>query len=167
MGDGRNLVSFTYVDNYAHGLILGHAALYDGSPALGNYYLVTDGAPQNFWHVMDRSVTRMGGVSLQDKLKVPRVLMLAVAYLLKAVALVTGRQFRINPFTVRMLTIDRYFDISDAVRDLKYAPLIDFDRAYDRTLNWFQLHDAFWRACAEATSQGKAPSFAEVGKKGL
>ena len=32
-GDGENLVSVCYVDNYCHGLILGERALYPGSPA--------------------------------------------------------------------------------------------------------------------------------------
>ena len=36
-------VSFTYVDNYCHGLILGYDALYPNSPALGKFYVVTDG----------------------------------------------------------------------------------------------------------------------------
>jgi len=157
-GSGRNLVSFTYVDNYAHGLILGHAALRDGSPALGNFYLVTDGPPQNFWHTLDRAITRSGGASLQDKTKVPRFVLFAIAYVLKAVTALTGVQFRLNPFNVRMLTIDRYFDVSDAVRDLGYAPIVDFERAWDRTVNWFSLHEPFWRACAAATSQGNAPS---------
>ncbi|CAN0461368.1 unnamed protein product, partial [Scytosiphon promiscuus] len=42
-GNGMNKVSFTYLDNYCHGLILGYDALYKGSPALGKFYIVTDG----------------------------------------------------------------------------------------------------------------------------
>ncbi|KNC69691.1 hypothetical protein SARC_17794, partial [Sphaeroforma arctica JP610] len=42
---GTNAVSFTHVDNYCHGLILGYDALYKGSHALGKYYVVTDGEP--------------------------------------------------------------------------------------------------------------------------
>ena len=40
-GDGENLVSVCYVDNYCHGLILGERALYPGSPALRNFYICT------------------------------------------------------------------------------------------------------------------------------
>ena len=34
------------MDNYCHGLILGYDALYKGSPALGSFYIVTDGGFQ-------------------------------------------------------------------------------------------------------------------------
>ncbi len=42
-GKGTNRISYTHVDNYAHGLILGEQALYPGSPALGGFYIVADG----------------------------------------------------------------------------------------------------------------------------
>ena len=32
---------------------MGEAALYPGSPALGQFYIATDGAPQDFWKVVD------------------------------------------------------------------------------------------------------------------
>ena len=38
-GSGNNQISFCHVDNYCHGLMLGAAALYPGSPALGEYLL--------------------------------------------------------------------------------------------------------------------------------
>ena len=39
-GNGKNRICFSHVDNYCHGLILGYPALYAGSPALGNFYIV-------------------------------------------------------------------------------------------------------------------------------
>ena len=45
-GDGKNVISFCHVDNYCHGLILGAEALYPNSPALGKFYIVTDGPSQ-------------------------------------------------------------------------------------------------------------------------
>ncbi len=38
-----NLIYLNVVDNYCHGLILAERALYRGSPALGRFYIVTDG----------------------------------------------------------------------------------------------------------------------------
>jgi hypothetical protein len=43
-GNGRNRICFSHVDNYAHGLIIGERALTPGSPALGKFYIVTDGS---------------------------------------------------------------------------------------------------------------------------
>jgi nucleoside-diphosphate-sugar epimerase len=47
-GDGKNRICFSHVDNYCHGLIIGERALYKGSPALGNFYIVTDGDTHPF-----------------------------------------------------------------------------------------------------------------------
>lgn len=42
-GYGYNRVCYTHVDNYAHALIISERALYPDSPALGKFYIVTDG----------------------------------------------------------------------------------------------------------------------------
>ena len=41
-GAGKNRICFTHNDNYCHGLILAERELYDGSPALGKFYIITD-----------------------------------------------------------------------------------------------------------------------------
>ncbi|MBD5001400.1 hypothetical protein GUF49_07565, partial [Xanthomonas citri pv. citri] len=63
-GKGKNMVSFTHVDNYAHGLILGSEKLVPGSPILGKFYVVTDGPEQNFWRVIDEACIAHGHASL-------------------------------------------------------------------------------------------------------
>ena len=42
-GPGTNRICFTHIDNYAHGLIIAERALRKRSPALGKFYIVTDG----------------------------------------------------------------------------------------------------------------------------
>ena len=37
---GENRICFTYIDNYAHGLIIAEKALYPGSAALGRAEIV-------------------------------------------------------------------------------------------------------------------------------
>ena len=151
MGNGNNLVSMSHVDNYSHGLILAHAALYKGSPVLGKFYLVTDGKPVKMWDVFDRIVVRQGQKSVYQKFKVPLFVCYAVAYLGSFVSYFTGWRFKLTPFNVTMLTIDRWFDISDAERDLKYKPLKTFDQGWEETMQWFDKNTAFWKACAAAT----------------
>ncbi len=60
IGDGKNKISMTHVDNYCHGLILGEKALYPGSPALGNFYIVTDKEPQYLWQALDQAFVYLG-----------------------------------------------------------------------------------------------------------
>jgi nucleoside-diphosphate-sugar epimerase len=150
-GDGENLISFCHVDNYCHGLILGYEALYEGSPALGKYYVVTDGKPVKIWHVLDECFVALGIASLFSKFKIPTWLIMGLAYLAvwlgNLFATVTGtpkhvvnHRIKLNPFAVKMMFINRYFDISGAKRDLQYEPLIEFNQGWKQTIEWFKLN---------------------------
>ncbi|CAM9764477.1 unnamed protein product, partial [Phaeothamnion confervicola] len=94
-GNGQNRVAFTHVDNYCHGLMLGHDALYKGSPALGQFYIVTDGDFQLFWRVLDQAAVSMGFASMWTKFKLPYMLMMAVAYIFVVVGLILGRKMKV------------------------------------------------------------------------
>src|SRR5690606_18400618 len=130
-GDGKNRVSFTHVDNYCHGLILGAEALYPGSPALGQFYIVTDPGAHLLWDAFDRAAIGVGLPSIKGRRAVPVSVMFAVASatvgIARITAKVTGRPFsqvmrrlKLTPFSVKMLTIDRYFSCHRAERDLGY-----------------------------------------------
>ena len=148
-GDGKNKISMTHVDNYCHGLILGAEALRPGSDALGKFYVVTDKEPQLLWEALDRAVTGVGMPSLHSKRSLPPWLMLGVARATMAVGQViaktTGtpyphvmRRLKLNTFAVKMLLIDRWFDISRAERDLEYVPLYSFDDGWAQTIAYFR-----------------------------
>ena len=73
-GKGFNRICFTHVDNYCHGLIIAERALKKNSPALGKFYITTDGRthPNDeqyliFWKELDKAVVGMGFTSLWDK----------------------------------------------------------------------------------------------------
>ncbi|CAM9896702.1 unnamed protein product [Sphacelaria rigidula] len=138
-GNGKNKVSFTYIDNYCHGLILGFDSLYKGSPALGKFYIVTDGGWQQFfWGVVNSAGVAMGFKDLNTKVHLPALMMLAVGYICNVIGWVLGRKLRVSPFTVKMLTIHRWFDISAAERDLGYKPIVKFEEGFPKTLEWLK-----------------------------
>ena len=144
-GNGRNRICFSHVDNYAHGLILGYPALYKGSPALGNFYIVTDGSthpdPRGcvpFWSALEETILFMGFPSIWAKFKLPYVLMMTIAYVCSAVGWLLGIKIKLNPFSVKMLTMHRWFDISAAEKDLKYKPVIGFKEGWAGTMVWFK-----------------------------
>lgn len=150
-GPGHNKISWCHVDNYAHGLILGAEALYPDSPALGKFYIVTDGPPHEFWKALDLAVVAMGFQSLWSKMHLPVWLMMSLAtvvvFLGNIYATLTNTpkhvvnyHLKLNPFAVKMLVINRYFDISAAERDLKYTPLITFERGWAETIEWYRLN---------------------------
>lgn len=161
-GKGDNMISFCHVDNYCHGLILGGEALYPGSPALGKFYIVTDGAPQKFWSVLNDVIVYLGFTSLHSKFHLPVWFMLPLAYLVlymgNVYAALTGTpkhvvnyHLKLNPFAVKMLIIHRYFNISAAQHDLQYAPVISFEKGWEETKVWFKEH---WLPEFEARKKG-------------
>lgn len=144
-GNGHNRICFSHVDNYCHGLILGEPALYPGSPALGKFYIVTDGATHpdprgcvDFWVALDEIVIAMGFQSLFSKFKLPKWFMMGLAYICSIVGWILGMKIKLNPFAVLMLTMHRWFDISAAERDLKYHPIIPFKEGWKQTGMWFR-----------------------------
>mmetsp|Transcript_953 Transcript_953/g.1511 ORF Transcript_953/g.1511 Transcript_953/m.1511 type:complete len:364 (-) Transcript_953:428-1519(-) len=150
-GKGENNVSFTHVDNYCHGLIIAVDKLYVGSPILGKFYIVTDGGKVNFWRAIDEAGMELGYKSLFDKFHLPLWFMMSIAYFLKMISICTGIKFRITPFTVKMLTIHRWFDISAAEKDLGYKPLITFKEGWKQTVAWYSANDSWWKSRASAT----------------
>lgn len=136
-GTGKNMCSFTHVDNYCHGLIIAERALTPGSPACGGFYIVTDGAPQPFWPSVDRALQAVGCRSVFAKARLPSWFILPLAYLVACVGALMGRKLKLNPFAARMLMIHRWFNIDSAKRDLGYEPLIDFEKGWADTCTWF------------------------------
>merc|ERR1712046_572499 len=146
-GNGRNRICFSHVDNYAHGFILGSTALYKDSPALGKFYIVTDGSTHDdprgccdFWVALDRMITAMGFVSIWSKFKLPRLLLLFIAHICDTIGMILGIRIKLNPFAVKVLTMHRWFDISAAEQDLKYLPVIPFDEGWSSTAEWFKAN---------------------------
>jgi nucleoside-diphosphate-sugar epimerase len=144
-GKGDNRICFTHVDNYAHGLIVAERALRKGSAALGKFYIVTDGDTHphaegylKFWDVLEEAALAMGFASVRAKVHLPLWLMFLLGYLCDAIGYVLGITLKLNAFSVRMMTMHRWFNISAAVNDLDYAPIIAYDDGWADTLAWFR-----------------------------
>lgn len=140
-GKGGWKISLCHVDNYAHGLLCGADALVAHSPALGQFYIVTDGPPpQDLWVRINEAGMAMGFVDLRTKLHLPVWFMYIVATLANVAGFLLHRKFKLNYFSLRMITMHRYFDITNAQRDLQYQPIKTFEQAWPETLEWFRLH---------------------------
>eukprot|EP00291_Cryptomonas_curvata_P004460 CAMPEP_0172185816 /NCGR_PEP_ID=MMETSP1050-20130122/20385_1 /TAXON_ID=233186 /ORGANISM="Cryptomonas curvata, Strain CCAP979/52" /LENGTH=320 /DNA_ID=CAMNT_0012859855 /DNA_START=1 /DNA_END=960 /DNA_ORIENTATION=- len=144
-GGGRNVISWTHVDNYCHALIIAERKLFPGSPCLGQFYVVTDLEPQPFWAKIDEAALYMGYPSVAKKAHLPYWLLMGVAYcvgclawVLDALRIAPAHKVldfcKVNTFTVTMMTIHRYFNISKARKELGYEPLLSFNDGWAQTL---------------------------------
>mmetsp|Transcript_17285 Transcript_17285/g.36248 ORF Transcript_17285/g.36248 Transcript_17285/m.36248 type:complete len:426 (-) Transcript_17285:184-1461(-) len=144
-GEGYNRICFTHVDNYCHGLIIAEKSLYPNSPALGKFYIVTDGKTHPngeqyliFWKILDEAVQAMGLKSLWEKAHLPKALLMFVAGICEFVGKLFNITFKLNKFNVIVLTMHRWFDIKAAEEDLKFAPIIGFREGWEETIAWFK-----------------------------
>lgn len=144
-GNGKSRVCFTHVDNYCHGLILGERALYKGSPALGGFYICTDASthpyPEGYallWEEIDRFIVSLGFESVCAKTHLPYPLMMFLAYICNFISFFTGIKLKLSPFTVKMLTMHRWFSHELPAKDLGYKPIIAFNDGWLDSIEWFR-----------------------------
>mmetsp|Transcript_21493 Transcript_21493/g.48951 ORF Transcript_21493/g.48951 Transcript_21493/m.48951 type:complete len:160 (-) Transcript_21493:48-527(-) len=137
-GPGTNLISMVYVDNYCHAMILGYHSLQPGHKCLGKFYIATDGPPVNLWESLNDAAKQLGMPEFLQKTRVPTWLMMIVATLAEIASWITGIQFKLNRFAVKMMVIDRWFDITSVQEDLGYQPLKPFSEAWPETIEWFR-----------------------------
>jgi len=128
IGDGRNLVDLTYVENVAHAIGLALAS----PAAAGRTYHITNGEHVPLWALIRDVLARLG---LRSRLPaVSLAAMLALATALEAAARVTRREPPLTRYTVGVLARTQTYDIAAARRDLGYAPLVSVADGVERTV---------------------------------
>merc|ERR1712151_633036 len=85
----------------------------------------------------DRAVTGMGFESICAKAALPFWLLRTVAFACDRIGELTGKKLKLGWFTLRMLTMHRWFRIDAAHRDLGYEPVVSYMEAWPDTVQWF------------------------------
>lgn len=131
IGNGRNLVDLTYVENVVHALLL--AAQVDA--AVGKTYFITNGEHCPLWPTIRTVLARL---HLSPKLRpLPVGTALLIARLLELMAGGTGREPLLTRYTVGILARTQTYNISAAQHDLGYQPLVSVAEGLERTLAAF------------------------------
>ena len=128
IGNGRNLVDLTYVENVVHALML---AL-DAPSAVGKTYTITNDAHVPLWDVIRTVLQRLDLPTNLRKIPLPAAL--AAARAMEWRAVLTGKEPLLTRYSVSILARTQTYDISAAKRDLGYAPPIAIEEAIERTL---------------------------------
>jgi nucleoside-diphosphate-sugar epimerase/sterol desaturase/sphingolipid hydroxylase (fatty acid hydroxylase superfamily) len=134
LGSGRNLISMCHVDNCCHAHILAAAKMKSPTVApAGKYYVVTDGGAQFMWAALNHAVTGGGFTSLLEKFNFNTCFLFPIAYLSLWAGNLIGKPFKLNPFVVKMVSMNRYFNIDNLVNDVDYKPIRSFQEAWPET----------------------------------
>jgi nucleoside-diphosphate-sugar epimerase len=129
IGDGRNLVDLTYVENVAAALVL---AL-DAQTVIGKTYTITNGEHVRLWDMIGTVLRRLELPSVLRRMPLPLALLAARAMEMRAAA--TGQEPLLTTYSAAILGRTQTYDISAARRDLGYEPTVSIADGIERTLS--------------------------------
>ena len=139
VGDLKNKVDVTYVDNAAEEHVLALEDLSLESPNGGRAYFVGQEQPVELWSFIDRLMDCMGLAPVQGR--VPSSLAYSTGIILEALYRLRGIYDREPPmtrFVAFNLTRSCYFSHAQATRDLRYKPRVSTDEGLKRVRESFQ-----------------------------
>ncbi|XP_068441188.1 sterol-4-alpha-carboxylate 3-dehydrogenase, decarboxylating isoform X2 [Clinocottus analis] len=136
IGDGTNLVDFTFVENVVHGHILAAEHLRPDSPICGNSYHITNDEPVRFWDFMSEVLVGLGYAA--PRYHLPYTLVYGLALLLWLLALILHPLMSFKPtFTpmrVALAGTHHYYSCDRAKRDMGYKPVVSLKDGIARTV---------------------------------
>ncbi len=133
VGQGRNELDLTFIDNAVDALVLGLERPNIG----GRLFHISGGEPIRLWPLLKDVLRRLG---LPHELKVvPFRLVYALAFASELRAILNKREPVLTRFGVSLLARTQTFDISLARRELGYEPRVSVQEGIERTLQKFKL----------------------------
>lgn len=139
IGNGENLVDFTFVENVVHGHILSAEHLGEDAGLGGKAFHITNDEPIPFWTFLSRILT---GLNYEPpKYHIPYWVAYYLAFLLSLLVMVVSPLVQIQPtFTpmrVALAGTFHYYSCEKAKKLIGYQPLVTMDDAVERTVQSF------------------------------
>ncbi|XP_003461426.2 sterol-4-alpha-carboxylate 3-dehydrogenase, decarboxylating [Cavia porcellus] len=139
IGNGQNLVDFTFVENVAHGHILAAEHLSRDAPLCGKAFHITNDEPIPFWTFLSRILS---GLNYEPpKYHIPYwvayYLALLVSLLVTLVSPIIQIQPTFTPMRVALAGTFHYYSCEKAKKLMGYRPLVSMDEAVEKTVGSF------------------------------
>lgn len=139
IGNGKNLVDFTFVENVVHGHILAAEHLSRDTALSGKALHITNDEPIPFWTFLSRILI---GLNYEPpKYHVPYWVAYYLALLLSLLVAMVSPLVRIQPtFTpmrVALAGTFHYYSCEKAKKLMGYRPLVSMDEALEKTVQSF------------------------------
>jgi nucleoside-diphosphate-sugar epimerase len=132
VGDGKNVVDTTYVDNAVAAHLAALERLAPGAPCAGKAYFIANDEPLPMWDLINRML------ACADLPPVTKSISSRLAYaagaILEAAYALSGRKDEppMTRFVARQLATSHWYDLSAAKRDLGYAPPVTVEEGLRR-----------------------------------
>ncbi len=140
VGNGRNRIDITYVDNAAWAHVLAVESLAPDAPHAGKCYFISDGDPLLCWEWI-ATILSLQGLKAPERRVSYRVAWY-IGWFLECWHRVVAPDCEplMTRFLAAQLALDHYFDISAARRDLGYQPVVDRAEGLRRWKNFLTKH---------------------------
>jgi len=132
VGDGRNLVDTTFVDNAANAHLLACDSLRPDAPCGGKAYFITNGEPRPLREILDAILAAAGLPPLRRQLPYPVAIAAATVVETAYRLLRPDGEPPLTRMLVRHLATAHWYDITAARRDLGYEPSVSLDEGFRR-----------------------------------
>jgi len=136
IGDGKNLIDVTYIDDAADAHILAADKLKEHPDLSGNIYFISQGQPVLAWYMINEFLKAAGCSPV--KKSVPFRVAWVTGALLELVykILHLSKEPYITRFLAETVSQSNWFNIDAAKRDLGYAPKISTPEGLRRLREW-------------------------------
>lgn len=139
IGNGKNLVDFTYVENVAYGHVLAAENLKPGSGVCGKAYNITNDEPIEFWTFMSQMVVGLGYTAPRYRLPFWLIYMIALIIQMFVTILRPIKAIRptFTPMAVALAGTHHFYSCERAKKDFGYKPPVLMNDAVRMTLESF------------------------------
>jgi len=138
IGDGRNRVDSTYIDNAADAHVLAADALATNPNAAGRAYFISNGEPWPVWELINRILAAAGLPPVRRRLSRRTARTIGGTLEFVHTVLRIKAEPRMTRFLADELATSHWFNISAARKELGYEPRISIEEGLKRLEKWLR-----------------------------
>lgn len=138
VGDGKNLVDLTYIDNVAHAHMLAADNLVTEGSASGEAFFVSQERPVAMWDWINDLFVQLGIQKVEKKVSLKSAL--AAGAILEGVhkLILPDKEPKMTRFLAEQLAKSHYFSHDKAKQILGYEPLVSLEEGMEKLLRWLK-----------------------------
>ena len=138
VGEGRNTVDLTHVDNVVHAHICAMESMVNNTSLGGKAYFIGQDEPVNLWDWLNKIFMMLDLPGLTKKIPYRKAYLLGFSLEKIWGILRLGGEPPMTRFVANQLAHDHWFSIQSAKKDLGYEPIRDMSDSLNKSLVWLK-----------------------------